>query len=751
MKKIFSSAFIIICFTFSSFGFGQNIDESVIANLSQQQIEGLINAGGSSKSNPAPVVTESTVKVLQKNSQNDPSKKFGYDYFSSIPTSIVAVGDLPLPNDYKISLKDQFTVILTGSKEDIFDLDVNLDGTVLFPEIGSISVVGETLGQVKKKLSNLIDQSYIGVEIDLSIKNLAAKKITIVGAVNAPGTYLVNPFSTISSSLAYSGGVSEVGTLRKIKLIRVNGDVYYFDLYDLLISGKRVDDITVEAGDVIIIDPAEHFVKLSGGINRQGTYEVLQDETIDDLIFYGLGFINIANKKNINAEILDIDKGVINKIIAKDLDIELSNILSIHINTFKNKNISSIQVIGAVKEPGFYNLDDYNNLKDLIENLNFVDVYPWLGVLEQFDEDNLVNKSIFFNLNDKSTYESINLLPNSRVYFANIDSRSFDVSNLSLSKIREYNLTLNHKGNSYIFPVYGNFSVESFVNLLGLDMVGIDEVATYISPLDNLVLTDNYKNMRFLSTKYHTVSFRSRVNDLISVSIGGAIDYPGTYTLESSATLQDLFELVGEFKSEAFLDGIIFTRQSVRERQLKSIQKSKADLNRSLLIRSQKGQNTGNIELITALSQEIEPSNLGRIAGDFKPMSDSSINTLLLDGDSIIVPKIPNAINVLGEVLNPSAFEFQKGMDVRDAIQYAGGYQDYADKRKIYIIKANGIIQKAGRNIFVSNDNLNPGDTVVVPRKIITTSPGIDALLPITQILSDIAFSAAALDSLSNN
>ena len=49
-----------------------------------------------------------------------------------MPTSIDAGGDLPLPNDYKISLKDTITIILSGSKDLIFDLSVNLDGTILF-------------------------------------------------------------------------------------------------------------------------------------------------------------------------------------------------------------------------------------------------------------------------------------------------------------------------------------------------------------------------------------------------------------------------------------------------------------------------------------------------------------------------------------------------------------------------------------------------------------------------------------------
>ena len=50
------------------------------------------------------------------------------------------------------------------------------------------------------------------MSVDISLKNLSAKKISVVGAVKTPGTYLVNPFMTISSALAYSGGVEEIGT-----------------------------------------------------------------------------------------------------------------------------------------------------------------------------------------------------------------------------------------------------------------------------------------------------------------------------------------------------------------------------------------------------------------------------------------------------------------------------------------------------------------------------------------------------------
>ena len=678
-------------------------------------------------------------------------KKYGYNFFSSTPTSTSAVGDLPLPNEYKISLRDQITVILSGSKEAIFNLNVKLNGTILFPELGAILVAGKTFGEVKETLSGLIEQSYIGVQVDVSIKNLSAKKITIVGAVKAPGTYLVNPFSTISSALAYSGGISEIGTLRSIRLIRSNGNTFNFDLYKLLINGDRSDDITIEAGDVIVIDPAEQFITLTGEVRRPAIYEIAANETLENLVKFGLGFSQFANKSNIELRTLDIESSSVQNTNVSNLGSDLANVLSVNINKYVNKNMASVKVSGAIKEPGFYSLSENKNLEDLINKLEFIDVYPWLAVIEQFDDENLLKSSTLFNLNDPNTFRSIKLLPNSKIFFANIDARDFLVSDMSMSLINDYALKLNHQQGSFELPVYGRFSVTSFVDLLGLDMSDVDDDATYISPLEDIVLRDNYKNMQFTAAKYNTVSFRSPVNDLISVTISGAVDYPGTYTLQANSTIQDLYGLVGNFKKEAFLEGIVFTRQSVRDRQLQAIQKSKEDLNKVLLASTLKGDAVGDVNIIRALSESIDPENLGRIAGDFSPQSQSSINTLLFDGDALVVNKNPNIVNVLGEVLNPIAFEYSKKLNVRSAIENAGGYQDYADKRKVYVIKANGLVQKAKRNIFTRTITLEPGDTIVVPRKIITDSPIMEALIPITSVLSDLAFSAAALDNLSSN
>ncbi|MFL2726086.1 MAG: SLBB domain-containing protein [Gammaproteobacteria bacterium] len=719
LKKYLFLAFCVFSFNIYS----QAIDPSILSQLSPEQIEMAkdVYAGRNSTDKPVedlPVIDESLIVKKSTGDSNQISgKKYGYDFFSSMPTSLTAVGDLPLPNDYKISLRDEFLVILSGSKDSIFELNVKLDGTILFPEIGDVYVVGLSFQEVKDKLSQLIEKSYIGVNIDISIQNLSAKKITIVGAVKTPGTYLVNPFSTITGALAYSGGISKIGSLRDIKLIRNNKEVFSFDLYELLIMGDRSKDLTIEAGDTLLINAASKFVEITGAVKRPAIYEILEDETLEDIVGFALGFTRTANKSNISVSFLDISNTEIVKRNVKNLDQGIENALSINVFNYVNEDTANILVAGAIEQPGFYDIDEYKTLDNLIANLKFVDVYPWLGVLEQFDENKLIKSSVLFSLNDPSTYNSIELLPNSRVYFANIDNRSFVANKITQDLITDYQIVLNHKQGTYKLPIYGKYSINSFIDLLGLDMSDVDEIATYISPLEDIVINDNYKSMQFTANKFNTVSFRSPDNNLINVNIRGAIDFPGTYTLNDDSTVEDLYQLVGKFKSQAYIEGIILKREVIRERQIKAIQKAKEDLNKILLMSSLEEEGIGDISIIQDLSQTIDPEDLGRLAGDFSPKSQASLNTILFDGDTIIVPKNPNTINVFGEVLNPISFEFKEGISVNAAITNAGGYQKYADKKRIYVIRANGVTKKVNKNIFIGNFDLRPGDSIVVPRK----------------------------------
>ena len=177
-----------------------------------------------------------------------------------------------------------------------------MDGSILFPELGRIDVFGQSLSSVRKKIKNIVEISYVGTDVSISLQELTAKKINIVGAVKNPGIYIINPFSTITSALAYSGGFEDFASLRNIVVLRENKKLK-FDLYDLLIKGDRTSDINIQQGDTLLVNSTNNFVEISGEVNRPFIYEYKSTDTYKNLIYdFSLGPTNRANLNTIYAE-----------------------------------------------------------------------------------------------------------------------------------------------------------------------------------------------------------------------------------------------------------------------------------------------------------------------------------------------------------------------------------------------------------------------------------------------------------------
>lgn len=144
---------------------------------------------------------------------------------------------------------------------------------------------------------------------------------------------------------------------------------------------------------------------------------------------------------------------------------------------------------------------------------------------------------------------------------------------------------------------------------------------------------------------------------------------------------------------------------------------------RRLLSEMEKAQVTGRISGI------VVPYNLEKLM-------NSSYNILLEDGDKIYIPKKPSSILIFGEVYNPSALVYQKDMTVRDYIAMSGGFTKDADKKNVFVIRADGSVvssENLGGRTFDWNSSenrielgsnsvldykLNPGDAIIVPTKI---------------------------------
>ena len=122
-----------------------------------------------------------------------------------------------------------------------------------------------------------------------------------------------------------------------------------------------------------------------------------------------------------------------------------------------------------------------------------------------------------------------------------------------------------------------------------------------------------------------------------------------------------------------------------------------------------------------------------------------------MGGDQLYVPKRPNSINVVGEVLNATTLNFHPDYRLDDYLEMSGGLTNYADKGNIYIVKPDGSAYTHKRSLFKNNtDNILPGSSIFVSREL-RTLDGISLAKIVTPILADLATSAAAIAVLSND
>jgi len=240
------------------------------------------------------------------------------------------------------------------------------------------------------------------------------------------------------------------------------------------------------------------------------------------------------------------------------------------------------------------------------------------------------------------------------------------------------------------------------------------------------------------------------------VTILGHVKHPGVFKIDGKTTLYDILKAAGGFQENAYPQGIVILRRSVKEMQEERVKKA-VSLMRQELEKEEAGVMQAELsqeelrarqtafEAKRRLLKEIEKVQVtGRIAGivvpyDLEKLKNSPYNILLEDGDRIYIPKEPSSILVFGEVYNPSALVYVKGMTVRDYLATAGGLTRDADKKNIFVIKADGSVVSSsnlnrgknwnGRNLpewgkpeeysdNILDYKLNPGDAIIVPTEI---------------------------------
>jgi polysaccharide biosynthesis/export protein len=304
---------------------------------------------------------------------------YGYDLFRFSPSTFAPANNVPVSFSYILGPGDELTVSYYGANENSTTGFIQRDGTFNLPLLGPVNLVGFTFSEaqehlkkrIKEELDELSIAGSVDTEISINLNRLRSITVYVLGEAYKPGSYTLSALSTITNTLFLSGGVNKLGSLRNIQIKREGKLVTTYDLYDLLIKGDTTTDIRLQDGDTIFIPFIKNKVTLGGAFKRPHLYELLDGETLEDVISFAGGF---NSEVGFNPE---IELSTINRVSNKR---EISKV--VYNENAKNRKIlngdgltvpeisglkpSTIELTGEFKNPGVYSIGEGDTVLDIV-------------------------------------------------------------------------------------------------------------------------------------------------------------------------------------------------------------------------------------------------------------------------------------------------------------------------------------------------------------------------------------------------
>lgn len=228
-----------------------------------------------------------------------PDSIFGRDVFRTTALTFSPSSTGAADPSYRLGLGDVVQLVLTGGVEAAYTLEVRGDGTIIIPQVGQVSVAGLTLDGARTSVRLRAGQVYSGVGsgrvgVDLSVARVRMSQVFVIGEVESPGAYQVSALSTVFHAIARAGGPRSRGSFRKLELRRAGRVVRQIDLYRYLLAGDASDDVRIEQGDIIYVPLSQRSVTIEGAVRRPAIYELIEGETLADLLRFAGGLLPTA-------------------------------------------------------------------------------------------------------------------------------------------------------------------------------------------------------------------------------------------------------------------------------------------------------------------------------------------------------------------------------------------------------------------------------------------------------------------------
>ncbi|HEY1203926.1 MAG: polysaccharide biosynthesis/export family protein [Bryobacteraceae bacterium] len=707
---------------------------------------------------------------------------FGQSLFQDVPSTFAPADRVPVTPDYALGPGDRLMIRAWGQIDLSVSPVVDRSGAIYVPQVGELNVAGLKFGQIHDYLKTAIGRVFHNFDLSVNMGQLRSIQVLVVGHARRPGAYTISALSTLVNAVFASGGPDSRGSMRSIRLTRLDKVVTEFDLYDLLLDGDKSKDVHLLSGDVIYIPPVGPQVAVTGSVNTPAIYELKPGSTLAHALELAGGLTPVAARREATIERIDDSSRRVMQ-VPLDSATRLQNGDLISVLAIVPRFENAVTLRGNVADPIRMPWRPGMRIRDLIpDRLALLTRDYWrtrnrLAPPDRQPEDNVMLAS-----SDGLAATDGTARGQPRPIF---EARRTDVPAAAMPSEPRTGSKTNAPGsigaaNAGAANGTARNRVERNPLEVNWSYAVIErrdpkDLRTSLIPfrLDKAVLEgDESENLPLQPGDVVTIFSTADVRVPQSmqtryVRLEGEFVSPGVYSVEPGENLHHLVARAGGLTPQAYLFGSEFLRESSRFEQQQRLgdfansfereaASSAANLRGSVLSPEEAAAATSQVAEQRELVQKLrEVRATGRIVLDLDPRlpgPEALPDLVLEDGDVFTVPSRPSFVNVVGSVYNGLSFLYEPDKRLGDYLRESGGATRTGDARHAFLIRADGsVVSKAWWNGPLAQRfeglRLNPGDTIVVPEQINKTTV-LKGLKDWSQVFAQFGLGAAAISIL---
>ena len=644
---------------------------------------------------------------------------FGRDIFNKDNLTFEPAMNIATPQNYVLGPGDNVKVDIYGASQASNVYTISPDGDITISGYGPVNVSGLTVSQAQARLRSTLGSRYSSSIIKMGLGQTRTITINVMGEVQAPGTYTLSAFASVFHALYMAGGVSEIGTLRNIKVYRNGRLVSSVDVYDYILNGKLTGNIRLADNDVIVVGPYDCMVEVTGNVKRPMYYEMKKTESVSSALKYAGGFTSDAYTKSLRVTRKNGNKMTVFNVGEFDMtSFKVSDGDIVSAETIITRYENMVEIKGAVFRPGMYQLGG-----------DITTVGTLLKACEGVTEEAFTNRAVMHRMNTDRTLKVISVdvkgilagttpdisLQNEDVLFIPTKSEMQNDRTLTIhGEVMypgEYHYADNETLEDFILQAGGLKETASTVKvdvsrrIYDSKAISTDSIIakTYSFSLKEGFVIDGEPG--FILEPYDQVYVRRSpgYEEQQNVFVEGEVNFPGTYALSKRQTrLSDVIKAAGNPNHMAYIKGARLERHITDEERMRMQEVIK-------MTKMQGGQGDSiDVNKIDFGDRYYVGIQLDKAIEN--PGSDYDM--ILRDGDRIIVPQYINTVKISGDVLYPNTVLYKKGEKAKYYVNQAGGFGSNAKKSHTYIVHMNGTVNQMGKG-----DRPTPGCEIIVPTK----------------------------------